>query len=124
MHDCPRTETLLPAEVLSYLKGYHRRTLAPQEKKFEAGEFLDPMLGRNQKKDQKLVSELHRRGLTRALGYALKRGGLFAVWDVKGQSQRPSWTPTVPTLAYCHRPGSTFRRPMRWLASRWTSRET
>ena len=32
VHECPRIEALLPAEALSYLKGYQERMLAPREK--------------------------------------------------------------------------------------------
>ena len=88
IRECPRIETLLPAEALSYLKGHQERMLDPHEKEPEVKEFLDPTLRYNQKKYQQLVGEPHRRALVRALDYEEERVGLFAVWKVKSQSQR------------------------------------
>ncbi len=50
--------------------------------------MFGPALRYTQKKYQQLVRELRRRGLVRALDCEEERVGLFAVWKVKGQSQR------------------------------------
>ena len=81
VHDCPTIESLLPAEALSYLKGYQERMLRPAVDAAEIStrEFMDPSLRYNQKQYRRLISELHRRGLVVALDYAMEQVGLFAV---------------------------------------------
>ena len=97
VHDCPRIESLLPAEALSYMKGYQERMLASSDVEVGVREYLDPALRFNQKRYQALMKVLFDKGLICPVDYAVERVGLFAVWKIKGVSQRLTVDRAVPT---------------------------
>ena len=72
VHACPQVADLLSEKALSFLEGYQERMLRDDvcetEKVFE---FMDPTLKYNQKKYQRLIGDLHRRGLVRVLDHGL-----------------------------------------------------
>ena len=88
VHECPHIEDLLPPEALAYLKGYQERMLASDDAEPKVKEFLDPSLRFNQKKYQSLIRDLFEKGLVAPLKEVKETVGLFAVWKVKGKSQR------------------------------------
>ena len=86
IHRCPKLAALLPEAALSLLEGYQERMLAPEGAIVDIREFLDPTLRFNQKKYQRLISDLCRRGLVRPSLSCRERVGLFTVWKVKGET--------------------------------------
>ena len=75
VHDCPCIESLLPAEALSYMKGYQERMLASSDCVAEVREYLDPALRFNQKRYQTLMKVLFDKGLICPVDYAVEKVG-------------------------------------------------